>query len=86
MKAHLVGSGIASLAAASYLIRDAKVPAGNITVYEGEAAGGAMALYGGSGTYYGGYVLPAARILERVSLHVGAVFAFRVRQQSAPNA
>ncbi len=65
MKAHLVGSGIASLAAASYLIRDAKVPAGNITVYEGEAAGGAMASYGGSGTYYGGYVLPAARILER---------------------
>lgn len=63
MKAHLVGSGIASLAAAAYLIKDGGCLANNITVYEaGPSLGGAMAMSGGPDT---GYVLPTGRVFER---------------------
>ena len=41
-KAYLVGGGLATLAAAAYLIRDCKFPANQITVYEG------MHILGGS--------------------------------------
>ena len=34
-KAYLVGGGLATLAAAAYLIRDCRFPANQITVYEG---------------------------------------------------
>ncbi|HTR14608.1 MAG TPA: oleate hydratase [Roseiarcus sp.] len=70
-KAHLVGSGIASLAAAVYLVKDAGVVPEKITIYEAEAGfGGAMtkAMKTGPGTPTPpgfGYVLPATRILDR---------------------
>lgn len=32
--AHIIGSGIAGLAAAVYLVQDAKMPGKNITIYE----------------------------------------------------
>jgi oleate hydratase len=35
VKAHFVGSGIGSLAAAAFMIRDGKVPGENINIYEG---------------------------------------------------
>ncbi len=41
-KAHLVGGGIGSLAAAAFMIRDGGVPGRNITIYE------AMPVLGGS--------------------------------------
>ena len=41
-KAYLVGGGLATLAAAAYLIRDCRFPANQITVYEG------MHILGGS--------------------------------------
>ena len=63
MKAHLVGSGLASLAAATYLIRDGQVLANNITVYEAHALlGGAMTMLGGPDQ---GYVLPTGRLFEK---------------------
>jgi len=34
IKAHLVGGGIGSLAAAAFMIRDGGVPGKNITIYE----------------------------------------------------
>jgi len=57
MKAHLIGSGIGSLAAAAFMIRDAGVAGGDITIYEalpvtggsldGAAAGDGYSLRGG---------------------------------------
>src|SRR5579872_2760321 len=41
-KAHLVGGGIGSLAAAAFMIRDGGMPGGNITIYE------ALPVLGGS--------------------------------------
>ncbi|HXQ13785.1 MAG TPA: oleate hydratase [Caulobacteraceae bacterium] len=62
MKAHLVGGGLASLAAAAWLIRDAGFLAGNIRIYEAsDGLGGAMALAGGPDT---GYILPTGRVFE----------------------
>ena len=41
MKAHLVGGGLASMAAAAYLIREAGVPGSDIFIYErGDGPGG----------------------------------------------
>ena len=34
MKAYMIGSGIGSLAAAAFMIRDGGVPGGAITIYE----------------------------------------------------
>lgn len=63
MKAHLVGGGLASLAAAVSLIREAGVLGPNITIYEAAPRlGGAMALSGSAET---GYVLPTGRVFER---------------------
>ncbi len=60
IKAHLVGSGIASLAAAAFLIRDAGVPGGNITIYEeGKIFGGSL---DGAGTPSEGYVIRGGRM------------------------
>lgn len=62
MKAHVVGSGLASLAAAAYLIRDGGLLANNIHIHEaGEGLGGAMGFLGGPSS---GYVLPTGRIFE----------------------
>lgn len=60
--AYLVGGGIASLAAATHLIHDAKVPAGNIHILEAmPVAGGAM---DGAGDPDHGYVLRGGRMLN----------------------
>ncbi|MCD7995379.1 MAG: oleate hydratase [Clostridia bacterium] len=61
-KAYLVGGGLATLAAAAYLIRDCKFPANQITVYEG------MHILGGSndgiGTPEQGFVCRGGRMLN----------------------
>lgn len=63
MRAHLVGGGLASLAAAAYLIRDGGLPGGNITIYEtAPRLGGCLAAFGDPAS---GYVMPGARIFER---------------------
>jgi oleate hydratase len=63
MKAHLVGGGLASMAAAAFLIRDARVLPTNITIYEATGTvGGCLIKGGGPDT---GYVLPTGRIFER---------------------
>ena len=65
MKAHLVGSGLASLAAAAYLIKDGGFLGTNISIYEaGSQLGGAMGKLGGPST---GYILPTGRVFEKDS-------------------
>jgi oleate hydratase len=61
-KAYLVGGGIASLAAAAFLIRDGDVPGCDITVIEETGVlGGSL---DGSGNPTDGYVLRGGRMLE----------------------
>jgi oleate hydratase len=61
-KIYLVGGGIASLAAAAFLIRDADIPGGNITILEQfERLGGSL---DGGGSPQDGYVIRGERILE----------------------
>lgn len=61
-KAHLVGSGIASLAAAAYLIKEGGLAGGNITIYEETES------YGGSldarGNPKDGYSMRGGRMFE----------------------
>jgi oleate hydratase len=61
IKAHLVGGGIGSLAAAAFMIRDGGVPGGHITIYE------ALNVLGGSldaaGNPEAGYRLRGGRML-----------------------
>lgn len=60
--AYLVGGGIASLAAAVFLVRDAGMPGGNIRILEElPQAGGAL---DGSGAPDTGYVARGGRMLE----------------------
>ncbi len=62
MKAHLVGGGLASLAAAAHLIKDGGILANNIFIYErSDDLGGAMGMAGGP---VHGYVLPTGRVFE----------------------
>jgi oleate hydratase len=62
MKAHIVGGGIAGLAAAAHLVRDAGVPGADVTVYEaGEKLGGAL---DASGEPQSGYCLRGGRMFE----------------------
>lgn len=62
MKAHLVGGGLASLAAAAYLIRDGRLSGKNITIYEARARlGGALGVTGDPET---GYIYPGGRVFE----------------------
>jgi oleate hydratase len=59
---HLVGGGIASLAAAAFLIRDADVPGCNITIFEAlDKPGGSL---DGAGSPQEGYVVRGGRMLE----------------------
>jgi oleate hydratase len=61
-KVFLVGGGIASLAAAVFLIRDGDIPGCNITVLEElDTIGGSL---DGSGSADAGYVLRGGRMLE----------------------
>ncbi len=60
--AYLVGGGIASLAAATYLIHDAHVPAAQIHILEASTqSGGSM---DGSGTPDNGYIVRGGRMLN----------------------
>ena len=62
VKVYLVGGGIASLAAAAFLIRDADIPGHNITILEQfERVGGSL---DGGGSPEEGYVIRGERILE----------------------
>ncbi len=61
-KAYLVGGGIASLAAAAFLIRDGHVPGRNITIFETlDRVGGSL---DGSGSPESGYVVRGGRMFE----------------------
>lgn len=61
-KVYLVGAGIASLAAAVFMIRDGDVLGGNITILEElDAIGGSL---DGSGSPATGYVLRGGRMIE----------------------
>ena len=60
--AYLIGGGIASLAAAVFLIRDGQVPGRNIHIFEqANLVGGSL---DGSGTAEAGYVLRGGRMLN----------------------
>ncbi len=59
---YLVGGGIASLAAAAFLIRDGDIPGHDITILEeSDRLGGSL---DGAGTPAEGYVLRGGRMLE----------------------
>jgi len=61
VKAHFVGSGIGSLAAAAFMIRDGKMPGKNINIYESmNVLGGAL---DGAGNAIDGYRLRGGRML-----------------------
>jgi oleate hydratase len=60
-KAYLVGGGIGSLAAAAFMIRDGKLPGGNITILEAAPVlGGSM---DGAGNSTDGYSMRGGRML-----------------------
>lgn len=62
-KAYLIGGGIASLAAAAFMIRDGNVPGQNIIILEAlEKLGASL---DGSGTPKTGYILRGGRMIER---------------------
>lgn len=82
MRAYLVGSGIASLAAATYLIRDGGLLPSNVTIFEAdEALGGAMGM---SGSAENGYVLPTGRIFEEQGFRCTREFFSLVPSVSDP--
>ncbi len=61
-KVYLIGGGIASLAAAAFLIRDAQVPGRNIVILEQlDRLGGSL---DGAGSAADGYVLRGGRMIE----------------------
>lgn len=61
VRAHFVGGGIGSLAAAAFMIRDGKVPGENISIYEAmKVLGGAL---DGAGNAIDGYRLRGGRML-----------------------
>jgi oleate hydratase len=60
-RAHLVGGGIGSLAAAAFMIRDGGLPGGNIAIYEAlPALGGSL---DAGGDHQNGYTLRGGRML-----------------------
>lgn len=62
VKAHLIGGGIASLAAAAILIRDGDLPGRNISIYEElDRLGGSL---DGSGDAEKGYMVRGGRMIE----------------------
>ena len=59
---YLVGAGIASLAAAAFLIRDGDIPGHHITILEESAkVGGSL---DAAGTSEGGYTMRGGRMIE----------------------
>lgn len=74
MKAHLIGGGIASLAAAVSLIKDGGLPGSNITIYEaGETFGGAL---DAEGDAVGGYFMRGGRMFEEKYLCLYELLSF----------
>ena len=72
-KFYLVGSGIASLAAAAFMIRDGDILGRNITVMEEtDKLGGSL---DASGSPQSGYVLRGGRMLESKYLCTYALFS-----------
>lgn len=72
-RAYLVGGGIASLAAAAFMIRDGDMLGQNITIFEEQAVmGGSL---DGSGSEQNGYVLRGGRMLESKYLCTFDLFA-----------
>ena len=72
-KAYLVGGGIASLAAAAFLIRDGDIPGHDITILEElDMLGGSL---DGAGSPEDGYVLRGGRMLESKYLCTFDLFA-----------
>lgn len=72
-RAYLVGGGIASLAAAAFMIRDGDMLGHNITIFEELGViGGSL---DGSGSAQGGYVLRGGRMLESKYLCTFDLFA-----------
>jgi oleate hydratase len=62
MKAHLVGGGLATLAAAAYLIKHGRFLGKNINVYEARSRlGGSLGVTGSAET---GYIYPGGRVFE----------------------
>lgn len=61
VKAYLVGSGIGSLAAAAFMIRDAGIPGSNITIFEAMPTLGGSLDAGGNAT--DGYTMRGGRML-----------------------
>lgn len=74
MKAHLVGGGIASLAAAAHLIKDGGLLGSNISIYEvGETFGGAL---DASGNPESGYFMRGGRMFEEKYLCLNELLSF----------
>ena len=72
-RSYLIGGGIASLAAAAFLIRDGDVRGQDITIIEaGDVFGGSL---DGAGTPEAGYVLRGGRMLESKYLCTYGLFA-----------
>jgi oleate hydratase len=72
-KAYLIGGGIASMAAAAFMIRDGKVAGGDITIIdEGSKLGGSL---DGAGSPETGYVLRGGRMFESKYLCTFELFA-----------
>lgn len=70
---YLVGSGIASLAAAAFMIRDGDIAGHNITIFEAlDRVGGSL---DGAGSPRTGYVLRGGRMLESKYLCTYALFS-----------
>ncbi|MFN7189905.1 MAG: oleate hydratase, partial [Rhodospirillales bacterium] len=71
-KFYLVGGGIASLAAAAFLVRDGDVPGSDIVVFESlPRLGGSL---DGAGTPEAGYVARGDRMLEAKYLCTFALY------------
>ena len=74
MKAHLVGGGIASLAAAASLIKEGGLLGSNITIYEaGETFGGALDAEGDAAD---GYFMRGGRMFEEEYLCLHELMSF----------
>jgi oleate hydratase len=72
-KVYLIGGGIASMAAAAFMIRDGKIAGGDITIIdEGSKLGGSL---DGAGSPETGYVLRGGRMFESKYLCTFELFA-----------
>ena len=72
-KVYLVGGGIASMAAAAFMIRDGDILGHNITIFEElDKMGGSL---DGSGSPENGYVLRGGRMLESKYLCTFGLFS-----------